>query len=84
MASVAPIPSAVRRRALGQALLEAREEKGLSQEELAGQAGVHRNYIGRAERGEVNPALGTLEALAEPLGMSASELIADYERRVRG
>lgn len=53
-----------------------REALGLSQEELAAQCGLHRTYVGSVERGERNVTLGTLEALSEALGISATELLA--------
>jgi transcriptional regulator with XRE-family HTH domain len=51
-----------------------RQEQGLSQEELAYRAGVHRTYLGGIERGERNPALKNIAAMAEALGVSFSEL----------
>jgi transcriptional regulator with XRE-family HTH domain len=51
-----------------------RQEQGLSQEELAYRAGVHRTYLGGIERGERNPALKNIAAMAEALGVSLSEL----------
>ena len=38
----------------GQKVREERARLGLSQEELAGRAGVHRTYIGMIERAEKN------------------------------
>lgn len=47
---------------------------GLSQEELADRAGLHRNYIGGIERGERNVGIKAVFALAVGLQCSASEL----------
>jgi transcriptional regulator with XRE-family HTH domain len=41
--------------------------KGLSQENLAVDAGVDRTYVSRLERGLENPTVGVLEQLAEAL-----------------
>ena len=48
-------------------LREARTEKGLSQEELAGRAGLHRTYISQVERGVKSPSLRSLEQIADAL-----------------
>ena len=40
-----------------------REEKGISQEKLAGLADVHRAYMGQIERGEKNIGLVNLEKI---------------------
>jgi transcriptional regulator with XRE-family HTH domain len=45
---------------VGAAIRERRRDLGLSQEELAQLAGLHRNAIGKIERGEVDPALTSL------------------------
>ena len=44
------------------ALVELRREAGLSQEQLADAAGLHRTYIGGLERAERNPTVLTLVA----------------------
>lgn len=48
--------------------------KGISQEELASKAGVHRTYLGGIERGERNPSLKNIAAIASALDVSLSEL----------
>ncbi len=40
---------------------------GISQEELADRAQVHRTYIGGIERGERNPTLTTIYKIADAL-----------------
>lgn len=57
-----------------------REKSGLTQEELAFEAGLERTAIGRLERGERQPTLPTVFALAKALKMRASEMIAQMER----
>jgi transcriptional regulator with XRE-family HTH domain len=46
----------------------------LSQEELAYRAGVHRTYLGGIERGERNPSLKNIEAIAKALKVTMAEL----------
>jgi transcriptional regulator with XRE-family HTH domain len=60
-------------------LRKVRTEKGLSQEELADRAGLHRTYISQIERGLKSPSLRSLEQIAEALGMSVSELLKKVE-----
>jgi len=58
----------------GDRIRELRKEKQLSQEELAFKAGVHRTYLGSIERGERNPSLRNISAIAAALGISLSDL----------
>jgi len=58
----------------GQKVREERTRLGLSQEELAGRAGVHRTYIGMIERAEKNITLENIEKIAKALKIS----IADF------
>jgi transcriptional regulator with XRE-family HTH domain len=67
------------RQKFGEKIRELRQSKGLSQEELAFRAGVHRNYLGGIERGERNPALDNMAAIAKALGVDLSELLR-FER----
>ena len=52
-----------------------RTQKGYSQEELAEKAGLHRTYVGSAERGERNVSLINLRRLAEALGVKTEQLV---------
>ena len=70
-------------RALGEELRDRRLSKGLSQERLAERAGLHRNFVGLLERGQRNPTLLTLEAVASALKAPLSDLIQSVEVRRR-
>ena len=52
-----------------------RNELGISQEELAFRAGVHRTYIGMVERTERNVSLVYAEKIAIALNTTISELL---------
>jgi len=49
----------------------------LSQEDLAGAAGINRTYLSQLENGHSSPTLDILEKIARALGMSPTELVAD-------
>jgi transcriptional regulator with XRE-family HTH domain len=66
---------------LGRAVREARARRDLSQERLGVGSGLHRNYIGAIERGEINPTFKVLIKLADGLALPLSELLALYEQR---
>jgi XRE family transcriptional regulator, regulator of sulfur utilization len=70
-------------KALGEEIRHRRIPKHLSQEALAHGAGLHRNVIGRLERGTYNPTVMTLLAIAGELDMSLSDLVGAAERRMR-
>ena len=52
-----------------------RNALGISQEELAERADLHRTYVGDIERGERNVALINILALAKGLGCSPTDLL---------
>lgn len=52
-----------------------RLELGISQEELAERAGVHRTYIGMLERSEKNATLYSIERLAGALEVEPATLL---------
>ncbi|MBU1376317.1 MAG: helix-turn-helix domain-containing protein [Alphaproteobacteria bacterium] len=66
---------------LGRGVRRCREAAGLSQEELAARAGLHRNYVGLVERGERNASAKTLIALAETLSISPAEFWQGFANR---
>jgi transcriptional regulator with XRE-family HTH domain len=53
-----------------------RKQKGLSQEELAFQAGINRNYVGQIEREEKSPTVDVVEKLCASLGISPATLVS--------
>ena len=54
-----------------------RVKKGLSQEELADMAGLHRTYVGSVERGERNISIDNMELLARALNIKIMDLLND-------
>lgn len=68
------------RKRLALNLKRLRAQKGWSQERFADEAGIHRTYVSDLERAARNPSLTLLDRLAKPLGVSASELIAEESR----
>ena len=66
---------------LGRAIRELRARRGLSQEELGNRSGLHRNYVGAIERGEINPTFRVLLKLERGLQLPLSEIIELWERR---
>lgn len=56
-------------------LKQLREEKNLSQEQLALLCGLDRTYIGRIERLERKPSLVTVEKIANGLNIHILELL---------
>ena len=69
----APVPLHV---AFGLAVRQIREARGISQETLGHETGLHRNHLGQIERAEVNPTLATIEIIARALSMQPDELVA--------
>jgi len=63
------------RRIVAQNLRRLRQDRGLTQEELADRAGLNRNYVGMVEREENAPTVDTLEALAKALKVDPSTLL---------
>jgi len=60
---------------LGDRLRHAREEKGLTQFQVAADAGMRPEVLNRIERGRSNAALASLHKLAPVLGLEINELV---------
>ena len=56
-----------------------RKLKGMSQEELALEAGMERSYVSDLERGTRNPSVRALGRLAVALGVQPHELLVAIE-----
>lgn len=59
----------------GKRVRKVRDERKISQEELAGRVGIHRNHMGRIERGETNPPLSLVEKITKALKTSSQNLL---------
>jgi transcriptional regulator with XRE-family HTH domain len=59
----------------GERIREFRKGKGISQEELAHSANLHRTYIGMIERAEKNITLINIEKIAHALNVDIKELL---------
>ena len=61
----------------GQLVRNYRKEKNMSQEQLALLCNMDRSYLGRIERGEVNPTLEKLYELAKSLDVNVKDLLPE-------
>lgn len=59
----------------GKRLRKLREQKGLTQEELADKADLHFTYVGQAERGLRNLTLHSLAKIAKALKVKGGDLL---------
>jgi len=66
--------------AFGKVLRERRKQAGLTQEKLALEADVQRNYVSLIERGVHQPTINIIFKLASALGCKPSDLVADVEK----
>ena len=67
----------------GEVLRELRLKRGLSQEELAFESDLNRQFISLLELGQRSPSLQTVYKIADGLGISGSELLTAMEARTR-
>jgi transcriptional regulator with XRE-family HTH domain len=65
------------RRRVGLNVKRFRAERGLSQEELAFECGLHRSYVSGVERGVRNPTVVVLEKIAKALKVATSLLLEE-------
>lgn len=64
-------------------LKKLRVQKGLSQEELAFKANLHRTYISQLERGLKSPTLNTISILAEVLDISLTQFVKSIQEDMK-
>jgi transcriptional regulator with XRE-family HTH domain len=63
--------------AFGRRLRELRQERGLSQEQLAQVAGLDRTYVSSCEAGRRNATIKTVSRFADALDVDPAELVSD-------
>ncbi len=68
--------------ALGSAIRQVREDRGLSQERLAELADLHRTYVSSVELGHRNISFENIHRIANALGISMTELVQLCEDRL--
>ena len=68
------------RERFGTAVKFRREALGLTQEDLADRAGIHRTYLSDVERGTRNLSLVNIERVASALSLKVSELCGLVEQ----
>ena len=69
--------------ALGQKIRHLRQERNITQGELAFRCGLHRTYLTDVERGARNLTFSSLLVIARGLGLTISELTRNVDAPVR-
>jgi len=64
---------------LGKIIAGLRHSAGLSQEELADRAGIHRTYVSQIERGLKSPTIVMLLKLSKALETTPSKIMRQLE-----
>lgn len=67
---------------LKQALIDIRNEKHLTQKDLAELTGIHQSDISKIENGNANPSLNTLRRLADGLGKKLKLEFVDTDKNM--
>ncbi len=82
------VPSGMRRSdqpqpALGEAIRQLRQKRGITQEDLAHEADITTGTLSLIERGHANPTWGTVKGIAAALSVSIGDLgrLADRQER---
>lgn len=78
-----PAVPAADRAAIARRIAAAREAAGLSAAGLSAAAGLSPAAVSLIETGQSAPALGTLYALAGPLGIHPADLLRDGGKKVK-
>lgn len=64
----------------GYAVRRIRQDRHISQEQLADMCGLHRTYISDVELGKRNVSLENIEKMALAFGMTVAELFTEVEK----
>ena len=70
------------REVFGEILRAKRLEQKLSQEELAGRAGIAMRYVSLLECNKRQPTISTLYVLSKALGISMTDFVSEIERQL--
>lgn len=68
----------------GVAVRRHRERQGISQEDFADKAGIHRTYVSSIELGKVQVSIGIAQQIAEALGVPLSKIWREVEKEAAG
>lgn len=80
--STLPVDANRQKRAFGAVLRRVRAAAGLTQEALAHAASLSTTFISLVENGHKAPTILVVQQLAKALGVTASALLADWEREL--
>lgn len=69
-------------RLLGETIREVREQRGMTQRQLAEACGTHRVYVISIEKGKENPSVGLVVKIAVALEILPSELFRRFSKRI--
>ena len=75
-----PAPLSAATTEFGKRVRQRRQERGLTQEQLAARAGLHWTFVGQVERGRRNITLHNIVKLAAALDVDAGELVTGLPR----
>jgi transcriptional regulator with XRE-family HTH domain len=64
----------------GEAVRDIRSKRGLSQEDFADEAGIHRTYVSSIELGKVQVSIGIAQKLARALKVPLSQIFKEIEK----
>ena len=67
---------------LGKIIAGLRQSAGLSQEELADRAGIHRTYVSQIERGLKSPTIIMLLKVSRALDAAPSKIMRQLEAQI--
>jgi len=71
------------RQKFGMAIRRRRHKIGLSQEDFADQADIHRTYVSSIELGKVDVGIGVAYKLAKALNLPLSKLLKETESSLK-